>query len=100
MFFFSGDLILFIYSFCIAVFLIVIFSCLLSFLNADRDDPVQLLESFKSLADEKDSISAAQLNVPPLNEEDAKFLLAHMQDKGNGQYDYAAYINASFNAHE
>jgi len=68
----------------------------MSKLQEDRDSPDQLLEAFKSLAGDSSTISAAQLAIPPLSDDDTKFLVASMPDKGNGQYDYAAFVQASF----
>jgi len=65
-------------------------------LAEDRDTPEQLAEAFKSLANDSDTISAADLAVPPLTEEDAKFLIASMPDRGNGRLDWGAFINANF----
>jgi len=68
----------------------------MSRLQEDRDSPEQLLEAFKSLAGDAVTITSAQLATPPMTDEDAKFLLANMADKGGGQYDYAAFVQANF----
>lgn len=72
----------------------------MSTLQQDKDSAEQVLGAFKELAGDDDSgITAAQLAVPPLTEDDTKFLVANLQDKGNGKLDYAAYVNANFAAH-
>jgi len=66
-------------------------------MQQDRDSAEQVLEAFKSLAnDDESGITAAQLAVPPLSEEDGKFLSAHLPAKADGKLDYVTYVNANF----
>jgi len=65
-------------------------------LQQDTDTPEQLTEAFRSLAHDADTVTPAQLAVPPLTEEDVKFLVSQMPDRGSGQLDYREFINHSF----
>ncbi len=69
----------------------------MSTLQEDRDSPDQLLEAFKSLAgDDTEGVTAAQLAIPPLTEEDQKFLAQAMPQTANGKLDYNAFVAQSF----
>jgi len=70
----------------------------LSALQEDKDTPEQVKESFRSLADNGDTITAAQLQVPPLEEEDVKYLTSEMHGSGAG-FDYNAFVDSNFGAH-
>jgi hypothetical protein len=52
-------------------------------------------ESFRSLADNGESISREQLQIPPLEEEDIRYLTSEMGAKGTG-YDYGAFVDSNF----
>jgi len=65
-------------------------------LQEDKDTPEQVTEAFKSLANDGDTITVAQLAVPPLTEDDAKFLTSEMPDRGGGQYDYRDFVSRNF----
>lgn len=62
----------------------------------DRDTPEQVLDSFKAIADGRDSLSEGQMNTPPLTEEDIAFLKAHMTQNDDGSYDYAKFVGDNF----
>jgi Ca2+-binding EF-hand superfamily protein len=62
----------------------------------DKDTPDQIKESFKAVADGGAGISAAQLQTPPLSAEDAEFLQKVLPARGDGTYDYGAYIDSQF----
>jgi hypothetical protein len=62
-------------------------------LNEDRDDPVQIKESFRELAGGKDTVTEAQLNVPPLEKGDFVCLEPYPKDDG---YDYITYVDSTF----
>jgi len=65
-------------------------------LQEDRDSADQVLAAFKSLAnDDAEGVTAQQLAVPPLSEEDVKFLASAMPAKGD-KLDYAAFVQANF----
>jgi len=69
----------------------------LSSLQEDKDTPDQVKESFRSLADNGDTISLGQLAVPPLGEDDIKFLSAEMPvAAGSSNLDYVRFVNANF----
>jgi len=69
----------------------------MSSLQEDKDTPDQVKESFRSLADNGDTISAGQLGIPPLGEDDVKYLTSEMpQASGSTNYDYIAFVNANF----
>jgi len=62
----------------------------------DKDSPDQIKESFKAVADGADSISAAQLQTPPLTAEDAEFLQKVLPARDDGTYDYGAFVDSQF----
>jgi Ca2+-binding EF-hand superfamily protein len=62
----------------------------------DKDTPDQIKESFKAVADGGAGISAAQLQTPPLSAEDAEFLQKVLPARGDGTYDYGAYVDSQF----
>jgi Ca2+-binding EF-hand superfamily protein len=64
-------------------------------LNTDRDTPEQIIEAFKTLADDRATISPDNLRVPPLTAEDIEFLQTQMP-AGEGGLDYTAFVNSSF----
>jgi Ca2+-binding EF-hand superfamily protein len=61
----------------------------------DKDTPEQVKASFKMMADDKDFITADQMNVPPISQEDVQYLSTAMPQKDSG-LDYAAYVDANF----
>jgi Ca2+-binding EF-hand superfamily protein len=65
-------------------------------LEEDRDTPEQLKASFAMVADNADTISDNQLTCPPLTAEDTAFFQQNMPSAGDGQYDYNAFVDASF----
>jgi len=65
-------------------------------LQEDRDSPEQLLDAFRALASDAPTISAAQLNQPPLSEDDSKFLQSEMVQTTPGQFDYREYVARNF----
>jgi actinin alpha len=67
----------------------------MSSLQQDKDTPDQVKESFRALADGGDVIAASQLNIPPLGEEDVKYLTGEMPTRGTG-LDYNAFVDANF----
>jgi len=67
----------------------------LAALEEDKDTPDQLIESFKMIADNAETVSEAQLSCPPLSADDVQYLLSQMPQAGNG-YDYNAYVQNSF----
>jgi len=67
-------------------------------LMEDKDSPDQLKASFVLLADNANSITAAQLNTHPLTEADVAFLQSKLPQNEQGNYDYNAYIGSSFAA--
>jgi Ca2+-binding EF-hand superfamily protein len=67
----------------------------LTALKEDKDDPIQIKESFKALSAGKDTISAQQLQQNPITEEQAKFLASVMESSENG-YAYADFVDSQF----
>lgn len=62
----------------------------------DRDTPDSVANNLKLIADENGTITAAQLNCPPLDEADAAYLMSKMPEVSPGVYDYNAYVNSTF----
>jgi len=66
-------------------------------LTTDRDTPDQIKNSFKILADEKNQISAHELNVHPLEQGDIAYLTNDMTHFAHGNnFDYASYTDSIF----
>jgi len=66
-------------------------------LATDSDTAEQITASFRVLADDRDSITADNLRVPPLTSEDVEYLSSGvMPAHANGGFDYAAFIASSF----
>ncbi|MES1912100.1 MAG: hypothetical protein MHM6MM_004434 [Cercozoa sp. M6MM] len=68
----------------------------LTTIKADREDAATLLESFKTLADQRSAIAAPQLRVPPMEDQDIEFLLSTMPEIEEGQFDYAKFVEEAF----
>jgi actinin alpha len=64
-------------------------------LQEDHDTPQQLQQAFRALADDADTITAAQLNIPPLTEADVKFLVDTMPSEGD-KLDYKKFVARNF----
>lgn len=64
----------------------------------DRDTPDSVATNLKLMADENGTITAAQLNCPPLDENDAAYLMSKMPEISPGVYDYNAYVKSTFGA--
>jgi len=64
-------------------------------LQEDRDTPQQLQAAFRALADDGETITAAQLNIPPLSESDIKFLVDQMPADGE-RLDYKKFVATNF----
>lgn len=62
----------------------------------DKDTPEQIKESFKAVADGASTITAEQLNVRPLTQEDIEYLTTHMKAGDGGGYDYNAFVDSHF----
>jgi Ca2+-binding EF-hand superfamily protein len=65
-------------------------------INTDKDSPEQVKAAFKTLADDRDTISADNLRVPPLTAEDVEYLGSAMPQAATGGLDYKAFVDASF----
>jgi Ca2+-binding EF-hand superfamily protein len=65
-------------------------------LATDKDTPEQIKASFKCLADDKETISADNLRVPPLSAEDVEYLSGAMPQAATGGLDYSAFVDSSF----
>jgi len=61
----------------------------------DTDDSVQIKQSFKILSNDSPTILAYDLRVPPMQEENVKYLTSHMKSK-NDSYDYNGYTDDCF----
>jgi len=72
------------------------FTRYLSSLQEDKDTPEQVKESFRSLADNNPTISAAQLGTPPLESADVEYITSEMTSNASGGYDYNAFVDANF----
>jgi len=64
-------------------------------LHEDKDSPQQLQQAFRALADDSETITAAQLNIPPLTESDVKFLVDQMSADGE-KLDYKKFVASNF----
>jgi len=62
----------------------------------DKDTPEQIIEAFRTLADDRDTISADSLRVPPLSAEDVDYLAQNMPQAESGGLDYKAFVSSSF----
>lgn len=62
----------------------------------DKDTPEQMQSSFNMMADNADTISEDQLNIPPLTDEDREYLKGKMTADESGNYDYNAFIDSQF----
>jgi len=69
-------------------------------LAEDKDTPEQIKASFKTLADDRDSLNADNLRVPPLTAEDVEYLIQAMPKDASGGMDYNAFVDQSFVKHE
>lgn len=67
-------------------------------LEEEKDTPESVKSTFKMIADDATTISSAQLNCPPLDEEDIEYLKSKMPSTEDGQYDYNAYVDGVFGA--
>jgi Ca2+-binding EF-hand superfamily protein len=65
-------------------------------LAQDKDSPDQIIESFKVMANDADTIAADQLHMPPLTQEETQYLQTHMPKADESHFDYKAYVQASF----
>jgi len=67
-------------------------------LEEERDTPESVKLNFKKMADDAATITAAQLNCPPLEEDDIAYLKSKLPETSEGVYDYNAYVDAAFGA--
>lgn len=51
----------------------------------DRDSPDQVIASFQTMCDDRDTITADELGQPPLSEEDVAMLRARLPQAANGE---------------
>jgi Ca2+-binding EF-hand superfamily protein len=65
-------------------------------LHQDRDSPDQIRASFRELAGDADTISADQLRVPPLAEDEVAYLAQTIPKAADGRLDYNKYIQENF----
>jgi len=65
-------------------------------IREDKDTADQIKASFAMIADQADTVSAQALAVPPLTDDDIKYLQANMPQAANGNLDYKAYVDKSF----
>lgn len=65
-------------------------------LNEYNDSPDQVKANFAIMADDNGTITADQLNMPPLSAEDLEYLKTHMTSADGANYDYNAYVDATF----
>jgi len=66
-------------------------------IQEDSDSADQLKESFQTIADDKEFVTPEQLAIPPLTEDDIKYLLAEMPTVEGG-YDYNSFVNKNYSA--
>lgn len=57
------------------------------------DSPDAVKATFKTLAGDRATISEASLSTPPLTAEDKAFLMEEMAKDGDGNYDYAGFVD-------
>ena len=65
-------------------------------LTEDKDTPEQIKASFKQLANDKDTLTVDQLQIPPLTSDDAAYLASIMPSNSEGQFDYNAFVDAQY----
>jgi Ca2+-binding EF-hand superfamily protein len=63
-------------------------------LAADKDTPEQVRESFATLAGNPNTINDSQMNY--FSEEEKAFIKNRASDDGDGNYDFASFISASY----
>jgi len=65
-------------------------------IREDKDTADQIKASFAMIADQGETINAKQLQVPPLTDDDIKYLESHIPQAANGNLDYKAYVDKNF----
>lgn len=63
-------------------------------LLTDKDTPDQIIQAFKTLADDRDTITADNMRIPPLTNEDVEYVQSIMPEQGG--LDYVKFVNGSF----
>jgi len=63
---------------------------------ADRDTPESIKAAFRTLANNNDAISSADLRVPPLKNDEVEFLIGKMSVAHDKYYDYVAFTDKAF----